>query len=127
MKKIVFTFNIIVSIIILTQCQQKQNVPVTQEDEGKKLFEQYCVRCHLEAGNGGPTPTMGVDAPDIRQSIKSQPELVAFISNGWGKMPSFKDSTSDENISMIATYVATQVEKHSSNKSTSTSRTLINQ
>lgn len=110
MKKIAFLFNLAFAFFIFTQCQQTQNKAVAN-DEGATQFSHYCARCHLGNGTGGPTPIPGVNAPDIRQFTKSQTELEEIIKNGFGKMPGFGDSTSKENIAMIASYVSTNIEK----------------
>jgi len=109
MKKTAFFFNVVFTLLIFSQCQQTQRKAAT--DDGARLFDHYCARCHLESGTGGPTPIEGVNAPDIRQFTKSKDELEEIIKNGFGKMPGFGDSTSRENISVIATYVSTQIEK----------------
>ena len=99
------------AVIAFSQCQQAHQSAESSTDPGAKLFVDNCARCHLVNGTGGPAPG-GMNAPDIRQFTKSPAELREIISNGFGKMPSFKDSISDESISKIAVYVATQVELH---------------
>ncbi|MBS1617543.1 MAG: cytochrome c [Bacteroidetes bacterium] len=78
---------------------------------GAQLFVDNCARCHQVTGQGGPAPG-GLPAPDIRQLTKSPAELRQIIIFGFGKMPSFKDSISDAQISEIADYVAAQIERH---------------
>jgi mono/diheme cytochrome c family protein len=120
MKKVVLFLSCIVfTVAVLNQCRQNQNNAAVANEDGARLFRTYCATCHLANGTGGPAPQAGLNAPDIREFTKSKAELIDIISNGFGKMPSFKDSTSDENISMIATYVATQIERHSTGSSAS--------
>jgi mono/diheme cytochrome c family protein len=117
MKRTTRLLGICFAVIMFTQCEQPRQTADSSSDEGAKLFIHNCARCHLSTGAGGPAPGEGVDgginAPDIRQFTKTAPELQDIITNGFGKMPSFKDSISDENISKIATYVAAQIEFHS--------------
>ena len=81
-------------------------------EDGARLYDHYCARCHLDNGIGGPAPGNGINAVDIRQFTKSKSELEEIIKNGFGQMPALGDSMSRENISMIAAYVVTQIEKH---------------
>ena len=107
-----------ITLLLFTRCQHKQynaDVPA-QTDDGRRLFDQYCVRCHLGNGGGGPSTEVGVNAPDIRQFTRSKADLVEIISNGYGKMPAFGDSIPKEDIPIIASYVATQIEKKASTK-----------
>ena len=118
MKKIVFgSFVIGFTLLLFTKCQQRTNNIVT--DNGEKLFVNYCAGCHRSNGMGSPTTDLGVNAPDIRKFTKSKSELIGIISNGYGKMPAFGHTTSQDTISMIASYVATKIEGSSSDISTS--------
>ena len=112
MKNISSLLIISFAVILLTQCQQPRQSAESSPDPGAKLFVENCARCHLVNGTGGPAPGGGVNAPDLRQFNKAPIELREIITKGFGKMPSFKDSISDENISKIATYVSTQIELH---------------
>ena len=99
--------------MLVTQCQQPRQNAETLPDPGAKLYLQYCAGCHLGNGSGGqPTPGGGISSADIRQFTKTSPELMAIITNGFGEMPALGDSTSSENISLIANYVASQIELH---------------
>ena len=122
MRKTVLYFYTVMIMIAMTRCQQRQNNNLAS-NEGGKLFDHYCARCHLGNGIGGPTPIPGLNAPDIRKSTKSAQELEAFISNGFGQMPAFADSTSKENIMLIASYVASQIELHPGKNTASNSPT----
>jgi mono/diheme cytochrome c family protein len=105
--------SIFFAIILFTACQQHGSSAAATEG-GAKLFDQYCATCHQGNGIGGPAPQVGLNAPDIRQFTKSQSELEGIITHGFGRMPAFGDSISAANISMIAAYVATQIEKQAS-------------
>ncbi len=107
MKKIIFSTYVVTAVLIATCCQQKKTAATT---EGKRLFDHYCARCHLANGSGGPTPIPSVEARDLRKIEKTKTEIAVVITDGFGKMPAFADSTSQQNISLIASYVASQIE-----------------
>ena len=113
MKNYLFLFLCFFSaLLLITQCQQPRPTAESSTDPGAKLFLTYCSRCHLGNGTGGPAPGGGINAVDIRQFTKSAAELETIIGNGFGQMPAFKDSLSNNDISVIANYVATQIELH---------------
>jgi mono/diheme cytochrome c family protein len=118
MKNITRLLIISFGAILLVRCQPFRQTADTSPDQGAKLFIDNCSRCHLSTGAGGPAPGSDVNgsvsAPDIRRLTKTPAELQQIITYGFGKMPSFKDSISDENISQIASYVAAQIEVHPS-------------
>ncbi|MDB5284424.1 MAG: Cytochrome oxidase, cbb3-type, subunit [Bacteroidota bacterium] len=99
-------------VILVTRCDRPRPATENSPELGARLFVQYCAPCHQGNGIGGPAPGGGLNAPDIRQFTKSPAELEVIIKNGFGKMPSFKDSTTAENIAIITNYVATNVELH---------------
>ncbi|HWB64477.1 MAG TPA: cytochrome c [Chitinophagales bacterium] len=111
MKKFIVLMAAISGLLVLSQCWQHRSKAVTQ-DEGAKLFGDYCAGCHSITGRGGPSQIPGFNAPDLRKFKKSQAELEQIISNGYGKMPAFADSASTAEIAMIAQYVATDIEQH---------------
>jgi mono/diheme cytochrome c family protein len=115
MKRNLLISSILVLVsLFVTQCQQPRPKAEASGDEGATLFLHYCAACHLDNGIGGPAPGGGLNAPDIRQFTKSASELSVIITNGFGKMPAFKDSTTTDNISKIAAYVSRDIELHSS-------------
>jgi len=113
MKKLLFpSLGLLFAAFVFTQCQQPHSTAETSPDPGAKLYLQNCSRCHGDVGMGGPAPGTGINAIDIRQFTKSPAQLVEIINNGWGQMPAFKDSITPENVALIASYVATNIEKH---------------
>lgn len=109
-------YTIVLITIGLAACEPRHNSADTSaatdgSTGGARLFVDNCARCHQVTGQGGPAPG-GLPAPDIRQLTKSPAELRQIITFGFGKMPSFKDSISDAQISEIADYVAAQIERH---------------
>jgi mono/diheme cytochrome c family protein len=87
----------------------------TNETEGKKLYETYCISCHMQDGNGiaGAFPPLkGVD-----YLMKDRGRLVRAIKNGvsgelevngttyYGEMPGF--DLTEEEILNLSNYVLT--------------------
>jgi mono/diheme cytochrome c family protein len=114
MKKVLFMGFTFFAVLVCTRCRHKQQNAYT-DDTGHKLYDHYCAPCHLGTGQGGHTPGLGIPAPDIRKMTKSEAELQQIITNGFGKMPAFADSTSQQNITMIAKYAANEIEQHRPN------------
>lgn len=111
MKKVVFIGFTLLAVLVCTHCTHKQQNNYTTQT-GHQLFDHYCAACHLGTGEGGHIPGLGIPAPDIRQMAKSEAELEKIITNGYGKMPAFADSTSQQNITLIAAYAANEIERH---------------
>ena len=98
-------------VIMLTGCQNPRKNAAISSDPGARLFLQYCSNCHLSNGSGGQiVPGGDMAAVDIRTFTKTVPELSLIIKNGYGKMPAFGDSISAENITVLAKYVAEDIE-----------------
>ena len=108
---------LVFALALFNQCQQPRKSAEGSLDEGAKLFLQYCSRCHSDKGMGGQAPG-NVTAPDIRRYTRSAADINWIISNGYGRMPSLKDSMTAGNITSIANYVAAQIEYHSSSSNT---------
>ncbi|MCC6446172.1 MAG: cytochrome c [Armatimonadetes bacterium] len=69
-----------------------------QAADGKTIFASNCIRCHGANAQGGPGP-----------SVKGKPvkEIVTTVTNGHGKMPSFKTRLTAAQIQSVADYVST--------------------
>jgi len=76
----------------------------SQEQLGRRLFEQSCGVCHTR-----PTLVSGMYGPELsRLNLGGQEELLHnFISNGTARMPGFKYTYSPEQIAAIAAYIKT--------------------
>ena len=70
------------------------------EDEGKKLYLQYCVSCH---GIDGKLGLSG--ATDLTQSELDLEQIQAIIRDGRKNMPPYKDVLTDEEIKKVGEYV----------------------
>jgi mono/diheme cytochrome c family protein len=75
-----------------------------QQKLGRRLFEQSCGVCHTR-----PTLVSGMYGPELSKvNLGGQEELLrTFISNGTARMPGFKYTYSQEQITAIAAYIKT--------------------
>lgn len=73
-----------------------------QETNGKEIFEKKCAKCH---GKDGTKRLFG--AKKLQESILTSAETLEIITNGKGKMPSWKENLTTEQINEVATYIAT--------------------
>jgi len=75
--------------------------------DGAAAFKTKCVACHGPDG-AGTAVGKSLKAPDLRSEAvqkQSDADLATFIANGKGNMPSFKSSTSDEQIRALVMHV----------------------
>jgi len=71
---------------------------------------KMCKACHGDDGSGNTPAGKTVQAHDLRSEAvqkKSDQELMATITNGKGKMPSFKSSLKAEQIRDVVGYIRT--------------------
>jgi mono/diheme cytochrome c family protein len=69
--------------------------------DGATLFAQNCVQCHGDKGTGGRR------APKLAGRKTLESEASNAITNGKGRMPSFKTRLQPDQIAAIAKYVST--------------------
>ena len=76
----------------------------SQQQLGRRLFEQSCGVCHTR-----PTLVSGMYGPELsRLNLGGQEELLrTFISNGTARMPGFKYTYDPDQIAAIAAYIKT--------------------
>ena len=72
------------------------------EQAGAVLFrDKGCAYCHGSTAQGTPK---GPSLADVRQKLKA-PQITRQIVNGGQKMPSFRDSLTDNEISQLVAYL----------------------
>lgn len=71
-----------------------------QEPIGKEIFEKNCTKCH---GKDGTKRLLG--AKNLQKSILTATENYEIIANGKGKMPSWKEKLSTEQINQVIEYL----------------------
>lgn len=78
-------------------------------EEGKQLFQKYCVSCHGPAGHGdGPAAASLNPRPaDLATMAGHHPEgdLAWKIANGRGAMPPWKGTLSDNQIWILVNHI----------------------
>ncbi|TGE21688.1 cytochrome c [Hymenobacter aquaticus] len=76
--------------------------PAPAELPGQALFAQNCAVCH------GPDGKLGLNgAHDLTKSNLNATGRVYMVTQGLGKMPSFKDQLSPEQIQQVVDYSLT--------------------
>ena len=71
-----------------------------QEPTGKEIFEKNCAKCH---GKDGTKRLLG--AKNLQKSVLTTTENYEIIANGKGKMPSWKEKLSTEQINQVIEYL----------------------
>jgi cytochrome c6 len=71
-----------------------------EEPSGKEIFEKNCAKCH---GKDGTKRLLG--AKNLQKSILTTTENYEIIANGKGKMPSWKEKLSTEQINQVIEYL----------------------
>jgi cytochrome c6 len=74
------------------------------QTSGRKLYNQYCARCHAADGRSQNPIGLKLDAPDITGG-RSVESISHKVANGKGKMPAFKKRLSPQQISAVSMYV----------------------
>lgn len=80
---------------------------------GAAAFKTKCQTCHGADGAGSPLGK-SLKVPDLRApevQTKSDAELIQFISEGKGNMPSFKSSTKDDELQALVAHLRTFAKK----------------
>ncbi len=71
---------------------------------GKEIFQKAgCVSCHTLADAGAA----GNIGPNLDEEKPPKDEVVKYVTEGDGRMPSFKDRLTAEQIDTVSEYVAT--------------------
>jgi len=95
---------IIISIVIgLSITGFKKEV---QEPIGKEIFDKNCAKCH---GKDGTKRLLG--AKNLQKSVLTTSENYEIITNGKGKMPSWKEKLSTEQVNQVIEYLDILKEK----------------
>lgn len=71
---------------------------------GSQIFSRHCAACHGPDGKGSSM------APSL-EAVKDRQMVIQVVTNGRGKMPSFANQLSSQEISSVADYVTGQLAK----------------
>ncbi len=83
-------------------------VPAMAAEDGKALFESKCAMCHGKDGVAKPFAKGAGNFNDPKwQAAKPEAAIVQTVTDGKGKMPSYKDKLKPEEIKAIAAYIKT--------------------
>lgn len=76
--------------------------PPPEDATGEQIFRQICATCHSADLSGGVGPPLGPGS-----NVASQPDefLRITITNGRGRMPSFSNTLSQQQIDSVIAYV----------------------
>jgi cytochrome c6 len=72
--------------------------------DAHQLYSAKCNACHGKDGKG-TSVGQKMGAPDLTTLKASEADIAATITNGKGKMTSFKGKLSDEEIAAVAKFV----------------------
>ncbi|MGI8518923.1 MAG: c-type cytochrome [Acidimicrobiia bacterium] len=72
------------------------------EATGAEIYEQVCARCHGEDLSGGLGPALG---PESNSAEQDDEFLRLTISDGRGRMPSFRNTLSAEQIDRVIEFI----------------------
>jgi mono/diheme cytochrome c family protein len=85
------------------------NASATAPFDAAALYNSKCAKCHGRDGRAQSLHAKHVHARDLTaadwQNDVSDERIYNSISNGKGKMPSFKKSLSEDQINSLVTYV----------------------
>ncbi len=91
-----------------------------KSDDGQKLFEQNCAKCHGPDGSGNTTIGKAVGAKDLRASeaLKlTDVQIATQITQGKGNMPPFSNLTKAQ-IDALVPYLRGLGKKQAASKKT---------
>ncbi|MEO9869996.1 c-type cytochrome [Ekhidna sp.] len=105
MKRVFNGFYVILSIFIIFNVLFLKcgNISASDVSKSENIYRTKCVRCHGKDGKKGRK-----GAKDLTISTKSLSYRINQLKNGKGKMPSFSERLTDEQIEMVAKYSITQ-------------------
>lgn len=80
---------------------------IAPDSSGQEIYEALCTRCHGADLAGGVGPAVGAGS-----DLAGQPDtyLIQTIKVGLGRMPSFRNTLTDEQINRVGEYIREQQE-----------------
>ena len=81
-------------------------------EKGKAIYDAKCVTCHSKDGKGNPAMAKmfkieraAMDFSSEQNQKKTDADLTKFITDGKGKMPSFKGKLKDAEIASALAFI----------------------
>ena len=84
--------------LLLTSCIGRPSVDAT----GAEIYEQVCSNCHGPDLSGGIGPSLDADSNTATQDDLF---LELTITRGRGRMPSFQNTLSEEQVERLITFI----------------------
>lgn len=84
-------------VLVLAGC-----VEVPPDASGAEVYAISCARCHGPALDGGTGPALG---PGSLAADKSDESLITSVTNGRGRMPSFSNQLTPDQIAAVVEYM----------------------
>ncbi|HET8696145.1 MAG TPA: cytochrome c [Gammaproteobacteria bacterium] len=81
-----------------------QAAPPANVDNGARLYNDACVACHGIEGEGGEGGGAVLKATGLTRDV-----VLGVISDGRNRMPSFRDSYTDQELRDVAAFVAERI------------------
>lgn len=81
-----------------------------EQASGEEIFMDVCARCHSSDLSGGVGPALG---PGSHAAEQSDEYLITTIRDGRGRMPSFQQTLSGEQIERVVAYLREQQQQGS--------------
>jgi mono/diheme cytochrome c family protein len=112
-----FGLSVLVAVLFAVMWAPMSQAASAQE--GKKIFEDKCAKCHGDDGSGNTVIGKAVKAADLRSADankKTDAELYTQIENGKGNMPPFGSALDKEQINDLIAYVRAFSKGHAAGK-----------
>lgn len=88
---------LLIGVLLLAACDRPGS-----DASGREIYIEVCARCHAVDLSGGVGPALGEGSHAAQQSDEY---LVTTITEGRGRMPSFRQTLSNEQIGRVAAYL----------------------
>ncbi len=79
--------------------------PLPEDATGEEIFQATCAGCHGPNLQGRTGPPLGEGSPS---SDLERDYFVETVTNGRGRMPSFDDVLSDDQIERVVDYILSE-------------------
>jgi mono/diheme cytochrome c family protein len=105
--KIFIISGAVLFVLVFAAASSKNRMTVVQAKDGASIYAASCARCHGGDGRGQTAKGRQTGAKDFTSSkwIPNEARGIRAITNGKGKMPSFKNTLSAEEIRAVWNYV----------------------